>query len=119
MKQMYIITASGYGDDGVWHHVEYVTDDIKKGTDFVDVRNTLQETIDAAEIQIDKYMENWLKHNPVPEGSKEDVDAWVRSYDDAEQLYIENTYSDPSIKAAIEANLFGATWTISPINQLP
>lgn len=122
MKQMYIITAAGNTVDGPWQHIEYITDNLIKGTEFVDKQNALQSKVDAAEHQIDMFMTNWAKSNPAPHADDDNMIPtvdWLEQYTLAEKEYIENTYANSEIKNAVKLNLFGALWSISPINWLP
>lgn len=122
MKNMYIITASGNTVDRPWQHIEYVTDDLAKGTEFVDKQNTLQSKVDAAEHQIDMFMDNWVRCHPSPVPDDDNMIPmvdWLEQYTLAENEYIENTYANSEIKNAVKLNLFGALWSISPINWLP
>ena len=65
-KPMYVIIASGGSYDDAWERAEFVTDDVDKGTAYVEKMNALCIKVADASQQLQQWHSHYFALHPMP-----------------------------------------------------
>lgn len=66
MNQLYAIRAYGGSYEDAWEKVEYVTDDMEKGTAYIARMEALRDVVTAANKQVSAFQSKWIADHPRP-----------------------------------------------------
>ena len=118
MKQLYAIRAFGGIWDDSWEHVQYITDDLKKGEAYIEKMVSLQSSVLAANNEIDRAEAVWVAENPYPDAINNDANQieWQENFYQIRTNTIATLSED--IQKQLSEYSDDTCWDINPVKWL-